>query len=155
MLPCLKSNITEWLLLQMVICQICSQWSGCQTFIHKLYLLSFCSLFTRVCYSNSPYLSWHSACLYFLKWFCFWFSKSTEANYHCSLFDFNPQCSQFSLGFAFTHSHSIFFFPFCVWSSFMYSQERSIVRHREWKGFLELIFIFCAMPMAFSESVMS
>lgn len=73
-------------------------------FAHKLYLLSYCSLFTKVCYGTRHYRSWLSACLYFLKWFCFLFSYSTAANYSCSLFYFNPQSSPFSLGFAFSHA---------------------------------------------------
>lgn len=90
----------------------------------------------------------------FLKWFCVLFSQSTAANYSRSLFYFSPPRSQCSLGFAFPCSHSIFFSILCLILFHIHSQERGIVCHREWKGFWELIFIFCAMPMAFSECVM-
>ena len=110
-------------------------------FAHKLYLLSYCSLFTKVCYGTRHYLSWLSACLYFLKWFCFLFSYSTAANYSCSLFYFNPQSSPFSLGFAFTHRHHI------------QPGEECLLPQRM-KRLLELIFICCAVPMAFLECVM-
>lgn len=97
-------------------------------FAHKLYLLSYCSLFTKVCYGTRHYRSWLSACLYFLKWFCFLFSYSTAANYSCSLFYFNPQSSPFSLGFAFTHRHNVFFFffPHFVSDPLSYTARRGV-----------------------------
>lgn len=126
-------------------------------FVHKLYLLSYCSLFTKVCYGTRRYLSWHSACLYFLKWFCFLFSYSTAANYSCSLFYFNPQSSPFSLGFAFTHRHNMFFFFFfsilCLILFHIQPGEECPLPQRM-KRLLELIFICCAVPMAFLECVM-
>lgn len=137
----------------MVIYEKRSQWNWCQTFVHKLYLLSYCSLFTKVCWSTSHYLSWHSACLYFFKWFCFLFSYSIGANYSCSLFYFNPQSSLFSLGFAFPHRHNIFFSILCLILFHTQPAEKHPMSQRM-KRLLELIFICCAVPTAFSECVM-
>lgn len=117
---------------------------------------SYCSLFTKVCYGTRHYLSWHSACLYFLKVVLFLFSYSTAANYSsCSLFYFNPQSSLFSLGFAFTHGHNMgcfffFFFPFLCLILFHIQpgEERPLTENEK---ALELIFICVAVPMAFLE----
>lgn len=88
----------------------------------------------------------------FLKRFCFLFSQSSRAHYSCSFFYFNPQYSQFSLGFAFTHSHNIFSILCLILFYIQPGEEHSMPLRM--KRLLELIFIFCAMPMAFSECVM-
>ena len=155
MLSYLKSNIAEWLLLQMVIYEKCSQWNWCQTFCPQ-------ALFTFILLTIYQGLLWHEAlsqlafCLFvFFKVVLILFSYSTAANYSCSLFYFNSQSSLFSLSFAFTHRHNMVFF-FSILCLILFhiqpGEERPLPQRM--KRLLELIFICCAVPMAFLECVM-
>lgn len=154
MLSYLKSNIAEWLLLQMVIYEKCSQWNWCQTFCPQALFTFILLTIYQGLLQHEALSHWHYACLYFLKWFCFLFSYSSAANYSCSLFYFNPQSSLFSLGFAFTHRHNMFFFSILCLILFHIQPGEERPLPQRMKRLLELIFICCAVPMAFLECVM-
>ena len=131
MLPYLRSNIAEWLLLQMVIYEKYSQRNWCQTFSTSFIYFHIAHYLPRFV---TALVTVSAACLCFLKWFVFLFSYSIETNYSRLLFYFNPQCSLFSLDFAFTYSHNIFSI-LCLILFHIHSQEKNTLCHGEWKGF--------------------
>lgn len=124
-------------------------------FVHKLYLLSYFSLFTKVCYGTRHYLSWHSACLYSLKWFWFYSHIALQliTAAHSSISTLKALCFLWAL-LSLTGIICFFFFSILCLILFHIQPGEERPLPQRMKRLLELIFICCAVPMAFLECVM-